>query len=223
MLHSVSRSNDECDRSFKRQRTNDSVDTLQQRRYVTNLQIDPLDRPSGSMSDCNIPIKAGWYTGPISSSGRHGTGSTKHDDGTHYSGEYVNDRMEGWGEYTFTLMRQMVTSNQGVFHRVTEKVFKGQFVQDLPLGKGFMITTTTDSQNNQEQFVKVTYDVGFYREERTVGEGVRFTYTKTHNGWKEVCTRTDGGVCSGLVVGRSYGIWLCDCLGLDSYPVPPSL
>ena len=192
--------------------------TLQQRRYVTDARIER--------------IKAGWYTGPFSASGRHGTGSTKHDDGTCYYGEYVNDCMEGWGRYTFTPVRQMVTgtSPEGVvvYHRVTERVFEGQFVQDLPLGKGWMVTTVTDSQkppsnHNQEQYVKVMYDVGYYREEKTVGEGVRFTYTKTLNGWEEVCTRTNGGVCSGVKVMRGYGTWVCDCLGLDSYPEPPSV
>lgn len=201
---------------------------------TTGVRINPDNRPPKDiMSDDSPQIKAGWYSGHLSYSGnRHGNGTTKHDDGTSYTGEYANDLMEGYGKYTFTTMKQLVHLEGMKLHRVTDKVFEGKFVQDVPGGAGVMITTIVDSEPERVQssgidvkYVKVVYDVGYYnRDGKAVGEGARFTYTKTSmTDWKEVCTRLWSGEETGVVVGRSYGEWICDCLGMTSVPTVPSL
>ena len=248
VLHSISCSGDEIDneeRCFKRQRTNDSVDVVDRnnplQHVVSGVRIHPENRPPKLLDAMDMEeqpnrtralLKPGWYTGQLGYCGnRHGFGSTTHDDGTAYQGSYVNDAMEGNGKYKFTPLKQLVTLDGTRLHRVTETVFEGNFVNDEPKGKGMFITTIIDSVPERIQssgidvkYVKVMYDVGYYKANgKACGEGVRFTYTRTSmTDWEEVCTRTNNGECTGLVVGRSYGVWVCDCLGLDGYPQIPT-
>ncbi|KAL7509549.1 hypothetical protein ACHAXN_009559 [Cyclotella atomus] len=218
------------DRSFKRQRTNDSIDTSNRQKFVSAVRISPDNRPPKPvyfMSDDTI--KAGWYTGTVNYIGqRSGHGLTKHDDGTEYDGEYLNDVMHGWGKYKFTTMKQLVNLNGRTMHRVTERVFEGSFDNGKSEGKGRMITTVIDTESKMNGvYVKVVYDCGYYRGDgEAVGEGTRFTFTRSSvcNEWKEVCTRLSCGECTGMVTSREYGEWVCDCLGLDGlYPEVPSL
>eukprot|EP00804_Cyclotella_cryptica_P004068 CCRYP_015444-RA/>CCRYP_015444-RA protein AED:0.57 eAED:0.43 QI:0/0/0/0.5/1/1/2/0/381 len=214
---------------------------------VDRMRIRPDNRPPPHPTKDDTshrpPPKAGWYHGHLDAMGnRHGIGHTLHDDGTEYDGTYVHDVMEGWGRYKFTTVQQLVSFPQGgkggvsstTLHRVTERVFEGVFEGGTPRGRGVMISTVVDSlppscvaavtsmtDGMEVQYVKVVYDVGYYREDgRAVGEGARFTYSKSTsmNEWEEVCTRTWNGECSGVKVGRSYGEWVCDCLNLQSYP-----
>jgi hypothetical protein len=228
VLHSISCSADEddTDRSFKRQRTNESVDIAVRSimNPVNGVRINPDNRPPKPLS---TTIKAGWYSGHLDYMGnRHGMGCTQHDDGSSYEGSYANDVMEGWGKYTFTTMKQLVSLEGRRMHRTTERVFTGNFVENGPSGKGVMTTTVIDSDPSMEiKYVKVIHDVGYYKHDgRCVGEGVRFAYTRSWTtGWEERYTRTNGGVCTGVNVTRGYGEWVCDCLGLEEYPVAPSL
>lgn len=258
VLHSISCSEslDEIEggRSFKRQRTNESVDASMFVSGVTinpvsGLRIAPDNRPpkSGgvdmrSPQDNNAPsIKAGWYQGQVDYMGnRHGKGHTKHDDGTEYEGDYVNDLMEGWGKYRFTTMKQLVSfpasamsahMHSPTLHRVTDKVFEGLFIRDEPVGRGILTTTIVDSVPERVassgidiKYAKIMHDVGFYKADgKPVGEGARFTYSRTTTtGWEEVCTRLHDGQCTGVKTDRSYATWVCDCLGLP-YPKAPSI
>ncbi|KAL7489212.1 hypothetical protein ACHAW6_014804 [Cyclotella cf. meneghiniana] len=239
------------ERTFKRQRTieiDSPVDspmatpTPEYSSIVGGLRINPDNRPPRQdQTPRRHPVKAGWYHGQVDYVGnRHGRGHTAHDDGTEYHGSYVNDLMDGWGRYKFTTVKQLVSfpsrqagaMHSATLHRVTERVFEGVFENDKPSGKGMMITTVIDSvpqcvatTGMEVKYVKVVYDVGFYKEDgRQVGEGARFTYTKSTSmtEWEEVCTRTLSGECSGLKVDRSYGNWVCDCLNMPSYPEVPS-
>ena len=202
----------ELDRSFKRQRT-----------------LDVLPRPSNIVvTSSRIP--SGWYTGSLDDNGhRVGYGTTQHDDGTMYTGYYVKNEREGWGESRIPVVRQETTT----WYRTTERVFRGNFKNDAPCGKGMLITTVMDVPKEEDTltYVRVTFDVGSYQPDgQCVGEGVRFCYTQTRSShsrnrteWVEECRRTRNGECTGVVVGRGYGEWVCDCLGLSSYPVAPEV
>jgi hypothetical protein len=191
------------------------------------------------------PIKAGWYTGTLSVNGhRHGHGTTKHDDGTSYTGPYVNDHMDGYGTYTFTTTRHLVPNpkmNGNSLHRVIEKSFEGNFSNDAPLGKGIIVTKSVDSlpvcgsdfgwasQNytvpSNIQHVEVVHDVGMHNSEgAAVGEGVRVVYTASYTDKGSVleqeCFRLLNGKIT-MKVALDYASWVCSCMGME-LPGPPN-
>ena len=207
---------------------------------------DPTAASDTSSSRNNRPpIKAGWYTGTLSVNGhRHGHGKTKHDDGTSYTGPYVNDAMNGYGTYTFTTTRHLVPNpkmNGNSLHRVIEKSYEGTFNDDAPLGKGIMITKTVDSlpfcggvvgwtaknysvPSNIQQ-VEVIHDVGMHNSEGVaVGEGVRIVYagSSTDNGieLQQECFRLHNGKVT-MKVALDYASWVCSCMGME-VPSPPN-
>lgn len=194
-------------------------------------------------------IKAGWYTGTLSINGhRHGHGTTKHDDGTSYTGPYLNDLMDGYGTYTFTTTRHLVPNpkmNGNSLHRVIEKSFEGNFTQDAPLGKGIVITKIVDSlpvcgssvgywasssanytiPSNIQQ-MEVIHDVGMHNSEGVaVGEGVRVTYlasyTDSGSVLQQECFRLLNGKVT-MKVALDYAKWVCSCMGMD-VPSPPCM
>ena len=200
---------------------------------------------SGGDINSRPPIKAGWYTGSLSVNGhRHGEGTTKHDDGTGYTGPYVNDLMDGYGTYQFTTTRHLVPNphmNGNSLHRVIERSFVGNFTRDLPLGKGIMITKTVDSlpvcgssqgwassnyhvPSNIQQ-LEIIHDVGMHNSDGVaVGEGVRVVYSSSYtaNGstLQQECCRLLNGK-STMKVSTEYATWVCSCMGID-VPSPPS-
>ncbi|KAL3817788.1 hypothetical protein ACHAXA_005821 [Cyclostephanos tholiformis] len=156
--------------------------------------------------DPNRNIKPGWYDGPVDVYGnRHGYGITRHDDGTEYEGQYVNDVMSGFhGRYSLAPRHKLVMvqrddhsldhDNANVARtimRLIEVRYVGSFRNDVPHGVGTTITRTTDYYPNdatrgQERqippeirSVVVTHDVGVHDSSRNeaVGEGVRVVYT----------------------------------------------
>jgi len=200
---------------------------------------------ASSLANRRPPIKAGWYTGTLSVNGhRHGHGTTKHDDGTSYTGPYVNDHMDGYGTYTFTTTRHLVPNpkmNGNSLHRVIEKSFEGNFSNDAPLGKGIVVTKSVDSlpvcgsvvgwaaQNytvpSNIQHVEVIHDVGMHNSEGVaVGEGVRVVYTASYTDRGSVlqqeCFRLLNGKIT-MKVALDYASWVCSCMGME-VPSPPS-
>jgi len=190
-------------------------------------------------------IKAGWYTGSLSINGhRHGHGTTKHDDGTSYTGPYINDLMDGFGTYTFATTRHLVPNakmNGNSLQRVIEKSFQGTFRHDAPLGKGIMVTKIVDSlpvcgssvgwasanyavPSNIQQ-VEVIHDVGMHNSEGVaVGEGVRVVYSASYtvsgSALQQECFRLLNGKVT-MKVALDYAKWVCSCIGVD-VPSPPS-
>mmetsp|Transcript_5257 Transcript_5257/g.8073 ORF Transcript_5257/g.8073 Transcript_5257/m.8073 type:complete len:408 (-) Transcript_5257:1085-2308(-) len=198
------------------------------------------------------PIKTGWYTGILSVNGnRHGHGTTKHDDGTSYTGPYVNDHMEGHGTYTFSTTRHLVPNpkmnGNSSLHRVIERSFEGNFSNDAPLGKGIVVTKSVDSlpvccagsgndfgwsttQNytvpSNIQQVEVLHDVGMHNSEGVaVGEGVRIVYLATYTDRGSSVLQQE---CFRLLNGKitmkvalDYASWVCSCMGME-VPGPPS-
>jgi hypothetical protein len=211
---------------------------------TTNNNSNNNNNSGGDISS-RPPIKAGWYTGSLSVNGhRHGEGTTKHDDGTGYTGPYVNDLMDGYGTYQFTTTRHLVPNphmNGNSLHRVIERSFVGNFTRDLPLGKGIMVTKTVDSlpvcgssqgwassnyhvPSNIQQ-MEVIHDVGMHNSDGVaVGEGVRVVYSSSYtpNGstLQQQCFRLLNGK-STMKVSTEYATWVCSCMGID-VPSPPS-
>ena len=199
-------------------------------------------KPSQSQSNgLTHPVKTGWYEGEVDVLGnRHGKGITKHDDGTEYEGLYVNDVMEGWGRYKFVTLRQLVSNplfshKSSQLHRHVERSFEGIFHNDKPSGVGKLLTKTTDfvpqetsqgwdSSGVDIKFIEIVHDVGYHKDGRAIGEGVRFIFLKTEmkNCWDESCFRLVNGECSNLRVAHDYAEWVCNCLGTDA-PAPPAL
>mmetsp|Transcript_5531 Transcript_5531/g.9348 ORF Transcript_5531/g.9348 Transcript_5531/m.9348 type:complete len:374 (+) Transcript_5531:294-1415(+) len=200
---------------------------------------------SSAMNTNRPPIKAGWYTGSLSVNGhRHGHGTTKHDDGTSYTGPYVNDHMHGYGTYTFTTTRHLVPNpkmNGNSLHRVIEKSFEGNFSNGAPLGKGTVVTKSVDSlpvcgndfgwasQNytvpSNIQHVEVVHDVGMHNSDgAAVGEGVRVmylaSYTDKGSVLEQECFRLLNGNIT-MKVAFDYASWVCSCMGME-VPGPPS-
>jgi hypothetical protein len=111
-------------------------------------------------------VKPGWYEGPVDVYGnRHGYGITKHDDGTEYEGQYVNDVMSGChGRYSLAPYHRLVmdpndgiandrmdarTGNNNVMRRIEVK-YVGSFRNDVPHGVGTTITRTVDYRANND-------------------------------------------------------------------------
>ena len=209
------------------------------------MLIDSSTTINGGDINSRPPIKAGWYTGSLSVNGhRHGEGTTKHDDGTGYTGPYVNDLMDGYGTYQFTTTRHLVPNphmNGNSLHRVIERSFVGNFARDLPRGKGIMVTKTVDSlpvcgssqgwassnyhvPSNIQQ-LEIIHDVGMHNSDGVaVGEGVRVVYSASYtaNGstLQQECFRLLNGK-STMKVSTEYATWVCSCMGID-VPSPPS-
>ncbi len=208
---------------------------------------DASSPPQAARNINRPPIKAGWYTGILSVNGhRHGHGTTKHDDGTSYTGPYVNDQMEGYGTYTFSTTRHLVPNpkmNGNSLHRVIERSFEGNFSKDAPLGKGIVVTKSVDSlpvcgggrdfgwttQNymvpSNIQQVEVLHDVGMHNAEGVaVGEGVRIvylaSYTDRGSTLQQECFRLLNGKIT-MKVALDYATWVCSCMGME-VPGPPS-
>mmetsp|Transcript_26000 Transcript_26000/g.37080 ORF Transcript_26000/g.37080 Transcript_26000/m.37080 type:complete len:381 (-) Transcript_26000:382-1524(-) len=214
---------------------------------TVNSSDDASSPPAATARNINRPpIKAGWYTGILSVNGhRHGHGTTKHDDGTSYTGPYVNDQMEGYGTYTFSTTRHLVPNpkmNGNSLHRLIERSFEGNFSKDTPLGKGIVVTKSVDSlpvcggrdfgwttQNymvpSNIQQVEVLHDVGMHNSEGVaVGEGVRIVYLASYTDRGSVlqqeCFRLLNGKIT-MKVALDYASWVCSCMGME-VPGPPS-
>lgn len=199
---------------------------------------------SSSSVGSRPPIKAGWYTGALSVNGhRHGVGTTKHDDGTTYTGPYINDLMNGYGTYTFTTTRHLVPNpkmNGNSLHRVIEKSYEGIFSKDAPLGKGIVITKSVDSlpvcgssvgwaaQNysvpSNIQHVEVIHDVGMHNSDGVaIGEGVRIMYSASWTDGGSVLEQECFRLLNGKVtmkVALDYAKWVCSCMSME-IPSPP--
>ncbi|KAL9189125.1 hypothetical protein ACHAXT_011615 [Thalassiosira profunda] len=249
----------------KRRRTlspivsNDDMMAVTDGSFVTEHRITPDNRPPRPHPQCTsakapvqagwyppqqqdapavVQVKAGWYEGEIDAFGcRHGKGITKHDDGTGYEGQYVNDAMEGTGVYKFVTTRHLVPHphNSGAhLQRQIEKSFEGTFANDMPQGAGMVITRTVDWAGPQVPgapfdvpFSEVMYDVGMHRQAdgKAVGEGVRIIYTTTNaegrSTLEKKCFRLTNGEDTKLQVADEYAGWILQCMGVDP-PVPSS-
>jgi hypothetical protein len=121
------------------------------RHFVRIARCDPSRRD----------VKSGWYEGPLDAYGnRHGYGITRHDDGTEYEGQYVNDVMSGChGRYSLAPYQKLVVANvpsadgavgngnDGLMRRI-EASYVGSFRNDVPHGVGTTITRTVDYRAN---------------------------------------------------------------------------
>ena len=139
------------------------------------------DRPDGTKD------KPGWYEGNMDARGnRQGRGMTKFDDGTQYEGEYVGDKMEGFGRYTFlvpTLEGAVVVPDPSVpggalRRQQVMNFFEGKFSGGHPNGGGMVVTRTVETSSLVRSEVS-TYKVGYFRNESITGEGLRFVYMNT--------------------------------------------
>lgn len=203
----------------------DSVTTT----TFTKIRITPDNRPISNNSTNNI--MSGWYEGELDMFGnRAGTGVTKHDDGTSYSGSYASDFMEGEGKYTFVTTREIIPNPHvpgGCLERQVEKTFVGKFLGGKPEAGGTLCVKTwaiSDPASSNVQFAEVVHDIGYYRDGRPLGEGARFVYTNTNiNGVSTLEAkywRLADGQDTHKGVAYDYAVWLCHCLGVD-VPEPP--
>eukprot|EP00970_Alexandrium_tamarense_P011564 scaffold2534_cov176-Alexandrium_tamarense.AAC.6 len=229
--------------SFSRIRI--TPDNRPPKRTPSNL---PQSQNNNNNVTPNASVKAGWYQGQVDAfNNRHGLGTTKHDDGTEYQGQYVHDSIHGQGRYTFVPLHQLVPNPSHTVDprydanllRQTERVHEGLYRCDIPHGGGTTTTKIVDSvpfpSNSQGwtssgidiKHVQVIQDVGFHKAEKhgcAVGEGIRFIFTRNGSeGWEESCIRLYNGESTGVNVARDYGIWVCSCLGVDVPTAPTSL
>lgn len=183
--------------------------------FVNATRIDPANRPpktapatiTSTPSCPPATVRAGWYRGDIDHFGnRSGTGTTRHDDGTEYTGTYTNDVMEGRGIFKFAPVHSPNTTHHPNVQRRIERYFEGTFTNDESKGKGKMVTATVDevpptlvfgggeggasntfaagvaATSNATKVVQVVHDVGHFEAGgRAVGEGVRYIFTKRPN------------------------------------------
>lgn len=210
--------------------------------FVRGNRISPTNHPQYPVNGSRIlsQVKAGWHEGEIDVNGnRHGKGLTKHDDGTEYSGPYVNDIMEGPnGCYKFVTTRHLVPNpikNGTHLHRQIEKSYVGNFKDDKPHKAGMIVTKTVDcapqvlgSTPLDVRFMEVVYDFGMHRSDKdgqAVGEGIRVIYSATKQDGRstleETCYRLSGGESTNMKVAHEYAAWILQCLGME-FPKPPA-
>jgi len=256
-LHCVSSSSSSCgedsleesNRRVKRRRTlqtNNSNDEMMVMdcSLVRGVRISPSNRPPRPQphvqSLARPQVKAGWYEGEVDALGnRQGKGTTKHDDGTEYEGPYLQDVMEGPdGRYKFITTKHLVPNpyqNGSNLYRQIERSFQGSFKNDMPHGKGLVVTKTVDSAPQalgstpiDVRLMEVVYDVGMHSSERhgkAVGEGVRIIYSTTNADDRSTlemnCFRLFNGESTDVHLAPSYAKWVFQCMDMD-FPVPMS-
>lgn len=159
------------------------------------------DRPDGTKD------KPGWYLGNVDAQGnRQGRGVTKFDDGTQYEGQYVGDKMEGFGRYTFlvpALEGAVVVPDPSVpggalRRQQVANAFEGKFSGGRPNGGGMVVTRTVETSSLVRSEV-TTYKVGYFRNDSITGEGLRFVYSNTIQGGVSTLERTINRTIGGEV------------------------